>query len=519
MLAKISIIIPTLNNWTTLKSCIVSIYKQTYKHLEIIVVDNASSDNTSENIKRVFPRIKLITLERNTGVTGGRNAGIGKVDKKSKYLLFFDHDMIADKNMLANLIDVAEMDKSYGIITPKIYYFADKKRIWAAGTNINLWTGQVLFRGGQDKGQFERVEEVQVAPAAILVKRNVINLINEFDDRYFVTYEDTDFCFRAKENNFKTIYAPKAIAYHKISPKVFDEQRRLLERSFWIGRNRILFMGEHGKNFYFFLLILPFYILYFTKLSIEQRNFKGLTNYLNGVLSGIVEELISARLMIHLPYTLYNTLHKMIGSGSKTVLDVACGDGKSMGILNYRGEWKVTGVDIYKPYIDRAKQRGVYENVFLGDIRKIDAIFKGKKFDVVFISSVLDHLEKKDALSVVTQAEKLGKKIILSGLPNGFTEKHEPHFWEGDNPYQEHKSSWGIEDFKKRAYIVRGAGIIFLIGHNRVSNATFWTRYNFLIPIKILVSFLENLFSYILTPIAFYFPNISVMFFAVKIIK
>ena len=176
MLPKVSVIIPTLNSWGTLKSCIASIYKQTYKPAEIIVVDNASSDGTSENVRREFPKVKLITLERNTGVTGGRNSGIDNANKDSRYLLFFDHDMVAYRNMLKNLLNILEKDFSYGIVTPKIFYWKDKKKVWAAGTNINLWTGRILFRGGRDKGQFEKVEEVQVAPAAMLVKRKVIEL-------------------------------------------------------------------------------------------------------------------------------------------------------------------------------------------------------------------------------------------------------------------------------------------------------------------------------------------------------
>lgn len=296
--SKISVIIPTLNSWNTLGSCITSIFKQTLKPEELIVVDNASSDGTWEKISNLKSRaanaeqisnLKLVRNKQNLGVTGGRNAGISIANKNSQYLLFFDHDMVADKNMLLNLVKVAEMDSSYGIITPKIYYWEDKKRIWAAGTNINLWTGQVLFRGGRDVGQFEKIEEVQVAPAVMLVCQEVIHKLKGFDSRYFATYEDTDFCFRAKDKGFKTIYSPKAFAYHKISPKKNLEQKRLLDRSFWIGRNRVLFMRDFGKSYYLFLLFSPVYLLYFIKLALQQKNPKGLTSYLKGFIAGMLQ--------------------------------------------------------------------------------------------------------------------------------------------------------------------------------------------------------------------------------------
>lgn len=287
--SKISVVIPTLNSWDTLRLCITSICQQSLELSEIIIVDNASSDGTSLKVKKKFPKVKLVTLKRNTGVTGGRNAGIDKANKKSNYLLFFDHDMVADKNMIKNLISVAGKDPTYGIVTPKIFYWEDKKRVWSAGTNINLWTGQVLFRGGEDHGQFEKIEEVQVAPAVMLVKREVLDKINEFDDRYFATYEDTDFCFRAKRWGFRTVYCPSALAYHKISPLKADERNRLLSRSFWIGRNRVLFMRDFGKNYYLFLPLSLIYLLYFIKLAIQQKNLNGLINYIKGFSLGIMQ--------------------------------------------------------------------------------------------------------------------------------------------------------------------------------------------------------------------------------------
>lgn len=286
---KISVVIPTYNSWLTLEPCLSSIYKQTLMPLEVIVVDNGSVDETSSNVSKYFPKVKLIKLRKNTGVTGGRNAGIEKSSKSSDYILFFDHDMIADKKMTECLVLTAEENQHYGIITPKIFYWENKKRIWAAGTNINLWTGQVLFRGGRDRGQYDKVEEVQVAPAAMFVSRQVLKKIHKFDNRYFATYEDTDFCFRAEKKGYKTIYSPNAIAYHQISTLSENERKRLLERSFWIARNRILFMKDFGKNFYLFLCFSLVYLLYFIKLSWQQRDLEGLLNYVRGVGAGFRE--------------------------------------------------------------------------------------------------------------------------------------------------------------------------------------------------------------------------------------
>lgn len=285
---KVSVIIPTYNSLNTLKRCISSIQKQSPEPAEIIVIDNASTDHTSERIKRDFPKVKLITLDKNTGVTGGRNTGIKRANLFTDYLLLFDHDMVAEKGMLKELVKVAESDKKIGIVTPKIYYFGNKKRIWSAGTGINLWTGQVLFRGGEDLGQYDRAEEVQVAPAAILVKRNVMKKLRSFDDTYFATYEDTDFCFRARELGFKTFYAPKAIAYHILSWNPKDDIDRVLSRSYWIGRNRVIFMKRFGKDFAAFLPFLMLFSGYYLLLSILNNRLSDGVTFLRGTLAGLL---------------------------------------------------------------------------------------------------------------------------------------------------------------------------------------------------------------------------------------
>ncbi|MBU1031630.1 glycosyltransferase family 2 protein [Patescibacteria group bacterium] len=284
---KVSVIIPTYNSWNTLKNCIASIQNQTLKPREVFVVNNGSTDGTYENVKKKFPEIKLINLKTNTGVTGGRNTGIKEAKLTANYLFFFDHDMVAEKNMLSELVKVAESNSKIGIVTPKIYYWGKKKRIWSAGTAINLWTGKILFRGGEDKGQYEEVEEVQVAPAALLVKREVLGKIHFFDDCYFATYEDTDFCFRAREKGYKTYYAPQALAYHMLSWDPKDDVDRVLSRAYWVGRNRVIFMRRFGKNFIVFSFFLILFCIYYFLLSFSSNRIIDGMKFLRGTYDGL----------------------------------------------------------------------------------------------------------------------------------------------------------------------------------------------------------------------------------------
>jgi GT2 family glycosyltransferase len=283
---RISVIIPTFNSVKSVSQTVNSLMNQTLKPFEIIVVNNASTDTTSSTLIKLFGKnIKLYTLSTNMGVTGGRNFGLQKISSGSQMVLFMDHDMVADKKMLEELIGGFERSKTIGIVTPKIYFLKPKKVIWSAGTGINLWTGQVLFRGGKDVGQFDQPTQVQVAPAVLLVKKEVIKKVKEFDSIYFATYEDTDFCFKAKQFGFLTYYIPTAKAYHDLP---FDQQKaqmRLLNRLYYIGRNRLIFLRRYGK-----ITAVPLslgFSLYYLYLAFKYRRLSEFLNYLRGTIDGM----------------------------------------------------------------------------------------------------------------------------------------------------------------------------------------------------------------------------------------
>jgi len=514
---KISVVIPTYNSWKTLKPCIGSAKKQTLKPDEIIIVDNASTDGTKEKVKKHFPDVKLVALEKNTGVTGGRNTGIKASSKHCNYIFFFDHDMVADDRMLEELVKVAENNKNIGIVTPKIYYWKDphsdrqgRKRIWAAGTGMNLWTGQVLFRGGEDVGQYDKVEEVQVAPAAMLVKKEVIDKIGGFDDRYFATYEDTEFCFRAREVGFLTYYSPSSMAWHKISPEKKDEEERLLSRSFYVARNRIYFMGDYANNFWIFLLFSPAYFIYYFKIALNNLDKKAILEYLKGYVVGVKMEFLVRRLLVNIPFSRLEVLKRAVGFGKKKVLDVGCGNGYLMNILNKNRKWEVTGIDIYEFDVKKALSTGTYKSVKVVDVRKLKSYTKNK-YDVVFCSQVLEHLEKKEGIKLLSAMEGLGKKVVAT-TPRGFLIKERPHLDEGDNPNQIHKSAWSIKDYQLRGYIVRGRGANFLFGDNGLVNKKPFSN-KYLGPIS---NVIYQFTAYLLSPFVYYFPYFSTGLLAMR---
>lgn len=423
---KISVIIPTFNSWGTLKNCISSIQKQSIKPQEVLVIDNASTDDTSKKVRKYFPKVKLYTMDRNTGVTGGRNMGINMSNKSSDYLLFLDHDMVAQKDMIHELVEIAQSDPRIGIVTPKIYYWGNKNRIWSAGTGINLLTGQIMFRGGEDKGQFEKAEEVQVAPAAIFVTSAAMKKIKSFDDVYFACYEDTDFCFRARKEGFKTFYAPKALAYHVLSWHSEDDADRVLSRAFWIGRNRILFMKDFGRNFYIFLLFVPLFSIYYLKLAIFRGRISDWLKFVWGTFTGLYVSISPSKVIFSGERP---SLSDMEGlhlvkyqfvlpfCRSKKVLELGCGSGYGSLYLAENGAKEIVAYDLNHAAINFAKENFARANI---EFRQGDAqsLKLGDKYDVVISFEIIEHLTQPlKLLELVKTSLKKGGVFILS-TPN-----------------------------------------------------------------------------------------------------
>ncbi len=286
---KIVAVVPTWNGERTISNCLQSLNNQTVAVSTIIVIDNNSTDATRHVVKTSFPKVTLITLPENLGVVGGRNAGIASAGDKYDYILFFDHDMEAGRDMVKSLLDTAITLKA-DIVTPKIVYKSDPTVIWSAGTDVNLITGQVLFRNGLDSYQFNCDQAVQIAPAAMLVSRQVISEVKKFDPIFVSSWEDADFCFRAKKMGFTIYYSAKATALHDLSRNPVEEVYRLFDRyAFYIGQNRILFMRRFGKNFFLFLAVfLPLFLLYYLFLAFRYQRIGKYLNLLRGTLSGIL---------------------------------------------------------------------------------------------------------------------------------------------------------------------------------------------------------------------------------------
>ncbi len=293
----VSIIIVTWNEKEKVIRCLNSVREITYPSLEIIVVDNNSTDGTKEEIEKRFGEVVLVKNKVNLMAAGGRNTGINHVT--GNFLFFLDCDNVVDKNAVTELVKIISQDMKNGIVGPKMYYYKDPERIWFAGATINLTTSKTAYFGINklDSGQYERIQETGHFPNAFMVRKEVIDQIGGFDvDNFKMHYEESDFCLRAKRAGFKLLFVPAARVWHDVPlPSEIKNISRGFalddkQRTYMTARNRILFMRKHAKwsSYTIFLLIfLPLFTSWYSLIIIRYGKTDILLSYLKGSLDGL----------------------------------------------------------------------------------------------------------------------------------------------------------------------------------------------------------------------------------------
>lgn len=210
---KVSIIIPNYNGAKYIKECIDSVYNQTYKDYELIVVDNASSDNSNEIIEENYPEIKLIKNDTNTGFSIAVNQGIK--ESKGEYALLLNNDTLAEPTWLEALVNTIEKDKKIFSVCSKMIQYYNNDKIDDAGDEYCV-LGWAWKRGdGKSTTEYTKTEEVFSSCAgAAIYRKATFDEIGYFDENFFAYMEDVDISYRAKIYGYKNVYCADAKIHH-----------------------------------------------------------------------------------------------------------------------------------------------------------------------------------------------------------------------------------------------------------------------------------------------------------------
>ena len=253
-----SIIIPNYNGLCFLQNCLHSLstldfYNDSY---ETIVVDNGSTDSSVLFINENFPEVKIVQHPSNQGFGKAVNSGIKT--SRGKYVVLLNNDTIVDKNWLKELVKTAESDEKIGIVGSKLLFLDEKDVINNAGSYISFPTGDGgdIGYGQIDRGQYDFQRRVSaVCGASMLIKRNLIKKIGALDADFFLYYEDTDFCWRARLHGREIIFNPHSIVYH-VHAGTSKEWSPFF--TFYAFRNKILMCLKNAPFLFFSLAVVSY---------------------------------------------------------------------------------------------------------------------------------------------------------------------------------------------------------------------------------------------------------------------
>ena len=263
---KVFIVILNWNRPDDTLDCLKSVEKlqiTNYK-LQIVIVDNASSDDSVKLIRNFIKNrsnVEVVVNKVNIGFVGGNNVGISySLDQGADYVMVLNNDTVVDKNLLTEFLKASKKYPKAGILSPKIYfapgfefhkdrYIKDNlgKVLWYAGGQIDWDNVYGKNRGVDevDKGQYDKVEETDFATGTCMfMSRKALQNIGLFDKKYFMYYEDMDLSMRIKKADFKVLYIPSAIVWHKVAQSSGIGSGL---NDYFTTRNRLLFGMRYAK--------------------------------------------------------------------------------------------------------------------------------------------------------------------------------------------------------------------------------------------------------------------------------
>jgi len=235
-----SVVIPNWNGAHHLPACLEALRAQTCSDLEVILVDNASTDGSVALVAERYPEVRLLVLGRNLGLTGGNNAGFRAA--RGDILISLNNDTQADPRFVEALVTALQAHPEAGMAAAKIRLFDRRDVIHSAGDGYGA-DGIPFNRGvwQRDEGQFDEPGWIfGGCGGAVAYRRAMLDDVGLFDESFFMYCEDVDLNWRAQLAGWPCWYTPQAVVYHKLSATGGGPLA-----SFYTGRNTLWVIAKN----------------------------------------------------------------------------------------------------------------------------------------------------------------------------------------------------------------------------------------------------------------------------------
>ncbi len=218
---KVAVVILNWNGKKFLEQFLPSVTKYSTKNdTEIWVADNGSTDDSIDFLKKNYPDVKILQLDKNYGFAGGYNRALQQI--QAEYYVILNSDVEVTENWIEPIIQYMSDNQDIAAVQPKILAHYDKKRFEYAGAaggfldkyGYPFCRGRILDSYEYDEGQYDQITDIFWATGACLFIRAEDFRKNLFDDDFFAHMEEIDLCWRLKNKGKRIVYFPEVAVYH-----------------------------------------------------------------------------------------------------------------------------------------------------------------------------------------------------------------------------------------------------------------------------------------------------------------
>jgi hypothetical protein len=299
---RCTVIVLNFNGEKLLPACLDSLIRQNGEPIDIVVVDNASTDGSAALVAQHYPSVRFLALDKNYGFTGANNAALrDALVRGSEFALLLNNDTFADPDFFSQLLAVMDSDANIAVVCPKIFFAHQPDTLWYAGGDFSLWTGVTRHRGWKqpDKNQFDEASDItQATGCAMLVRASAMREVGLLDERFWIYAEDLDWSVRFSKCGYRLVFAPKARLWHidgatnvRVLGKGSEERRQFLST-----RNMVFIARKHVSWWQMPTHTLGFalrHVVFFTALRLWRRDFRALFAIYRGIGEGLSSSLAS----------------------------------------------------------------------------------------------------------------------------------------------------------------------------------------------------------------------------------
>ncbi|ADK13612.1 glycosyltransferase family 2 protein [Clostridium ljungdahlii] len=284
------IIILNYNGYKDTIECVNSLKKINYKNYKIVIVDNNSTDESEKILKEKFNQCIIIQTGKNLGYAGGNNVGIRyAVKNNSDYICILNNDVIVEKCFLEELVKYLYSNHNTAMVGPMICEYSNKRVIQSTGAIVNLYKGSVpsLNSGKMEDVVNQKVIKCDyIGGACILVRKEILDEIGLIPENYFLFFEETEWCLKAKKMGYDIVCYCNAKVNHKGSASI-NKVSGLSE--YFMHRNRVVFEKRNANLiqlicFYVYLFLQTIY-----KIVLKKQSLNILKYYIDGLLNRVDE--------------------------------------------------------------------------------------------------------------------------------------------------------------------------------------------------------------------------------------